>query len=72
MLENLLNIGVRAAFVENMALAYFLGMCSFLAVSKRLETAQGLGLAVIFVLTVTVPLNNLIYQYILAPARWHG
>ncbi len=67
MLENLLNIGVRAAFVENMALAYFLGMCSFLAVSKRLETAQGLGLAVIFVLTVTVPLNNLIYQYILAP-----
>ena len=67
MLEDLLNIIVRAAFVENMALAYFLGMCSFLAVSKRLETAQGLGLAVVFVLTVTVPLNNLIYQYILAP-----
>lgn len=67
MVEDLLNILVRAAFVENMALAYFLGMCSFLAVSKRLETAQGLGLAVVFVLTVTVPLNNLIYQYILAP-----
>ena len=67
MFEDLLNIVVRAAFVENMALAYFLGMCSFLAVSKRLETAQGLGLAVIFVLTVTVPLNNLVYQYILAP-----
>ncbi len=67
MFEDLLNIVVRAAFVENMALAYFLGMCSFLAVSKRLETAQGLGLAVIFVLTVTVPINNLVYQYILAP-----
>ncbi|MFP4173702.1 MAG: NADH:ubiquinone reductase (Na(+)-transporting) subunit E [Candidatus Hydrogenedentota bacterium] len=67
MLEDLLNILVRAVFVENMALAYFLGMCSFLAVSKRLETAQGLGLAVIFVLTVTVPLNNLVYQYVLAP-----
>ncbi len=67
MFEDLLNIVVRAAFVENMALAYFLGMCSFLAVSKRLETAQGLGLAVVFVLTVTVPINNLVYQYILAP-----
>ncbi len=65
MFEHLLGIGVQSAFVENMALAYFLGMCSFLAVSKKVDTAFGLGLAVIFVLTVTVPLNNLFYQYIL-------
>ena len=61
----LINIFLKSAFVENMALAYFLGMCSFLAVSKKVETAMGLGLAVTFVLLVTVPLNNIIYTYFL-------
>ena len=62
-----LNLAVKAIFVENMALAFFLGMCSFLAVSKRVSTALGLGAAVIFVLTVTVPLNNLVFAYALRP-----
>ena len=66
MLEHYLSLAVKAVFVENMALAFFLGMCSFLAVSRKVETALGLGAAVIFVLTVTVPMNNLIYQYLLA------
>ncbi len=65
MVEELANIFVRAVFVENMALAFFLGMCSFLAVSRRVDTAVGLGLAVIFVLAVTVPLNNLAYTHLL-------
>ena len=60
-MEHYLNLAVKAIFVENMALAFFLGMCSFLAVSKRVSTALGLGAAVIFVLTVTVPMNNLVY-----------
>jgi len=66
MLEHYLSLAVKAVFVENMALAFFLGMCSFLAVSRKVETALGLGAAVIFVLTVTVPMNNLIYRYLLA------
>ncbi|MDP6850889.1 MAG: NADH:ubiquinone reductase (Na(+)-transporting) subunit E [Planctomycetota bacterium] len=61
----LFNIFLKSMFVENMALAFFLGMCSFLAVSKKVDTANGLGLAVTFVLIVTVPLNNLIYTYLL-------
>ncbi|RMH03869.1 MAG: NADH:ubiquinone reductase (Na(+)-transporting) subunit E [Planctomycetota bacterium] len=61
----LLNLFVKSVFVENMALAFFLGMCSFLAVSKKVETAMGLGMAVTFVQTVTVPLNNLIYTWLL-------
>jgi len=65
MLEEYLSLATKAIFVENMALAYFLGMCSFLACSKKVETALGLGMAVIFVLTVTVPANNLIYNYFL-------
>lgn len=65
MLEHYLNLGVKAVFIENMALAYFLGMCSFLAVSKKVETALGLGAAVTFVLTITTPLNNLLYDYML-------
>jgi Na+-transporting NADH:ubiquinone oxidoreductase subunit E len=65
MLEHYLSLATKAIFVENMALAFFLGMCSFLAVSKKVETAIGLGFAVIFVLSVTVPLNNLIYTYLL-------
>lgn len=65
MVEHYLNLAVKAIFIENMALAFFLGMCSFLAVSRRVETALGLGSAVIFVLTVTVPMNNLIYNHLL-------
>ena len=64
-MEHLLNIAIRSLFLENMALAYFLGMCSFLACSKKVETAIGLGVAVIFVQTLTVPLNNLILRYLL-------
>ena len=59
MLEHYLSLATKAIFVENMALAFFLGMCSFLAVSKKVETAIGLGAAVIFVLGVTTPLNQL-------------
>jgi len=61
----LVNIFVRSAFIENMVLAYFLGMCSFLAVSKTVRTAFGLGLAVIFVLGITAPLNWIINIYLL-------
>jgi Na+-transporting NADH:ubiquinone oxidoreductase subunit E len=62
-MQEYLNLAVKAIFVENMALAFFLGMCSFLAVSRKVETAIGLGSAVIFVLGITVPMNNLIYNY---------
>ena len=65
MLEHYLSLLVKAIFVENMALAFFLGMCTFLAVSRKVDTAIGLGVAVIFVQTITVPVNNLIYQYLL-------
>lgn len=61
-----LNIFIKSAFIENMILAYFLGMCSFLAVSKTVKTAFGLGLAVIFVLGITMPINWLINTYLLA------
>jgi Na+-transporting NADH:ubiquinone oxidoreductase subunit E len=64
-MEDYLSLAVKAIFVENMALAYFLGMCSFLAVSKKVDTAIGLGVAVVFVLTICTPLNNLVYTYIL-------
>lgn len=65
MLEHYLSLFVRSVFVENMALAFFLGMCTFLAVSKEIDTAKGLGIAVVVVQTITVPVNNLIYNYIL-------
>lgn len=65
MLEQYLNLFVKSVFIENMALAFFLGMCTFLAVSKRVETAVGLGIAVIVVQTITVPVNNLLYQNVL-------
>ncbi|MEE9384954.1 MAG: NADH:ubiquinone reductase (Na(+)-transporting) subunit E [Nannocystaceae bacterium] len=65
MLEHYLSLFAKATFIENMALAFFLGMCSFLAVSKKVDTAMGLGAAVIFVLTVTCPLNNLLYTFLL-------
>lgn len=61
----LFNLFLKATFIENMALAFFLGMCSFLAVSKKVDTAVGLGAAVIFVLAITTPLNNLISTYML-------
>ena len=60
MLEHYLSLATRAIFVENMALAFFLGMCSFLAVSRKVETAIGLGIAVIFVLGITTPLNQIL------------
>lgn len=59
------NIAVKAIFIDNMIFTYFLGMCSFLAVSKKVKTAFGLGMAVVFVLTITVPLNWLIQEYVL-------
>ncbi|OFY62709.1 MAG: NADH:ubiquinone reductase (Na(+)-transporting) subunit E [Bacteroidetes bacterium RBG_19FT_COMBO_42_7] len=64
-MENLLNIFIKSIFVENMIFAFFLGMCSFLAVSKTVKTALGLGIAVIFVLLITVPVNFLVEKYIL-------
>jgi len=64
-MAELLNIFVKSAFVENLALAYFLGMCSYLAVSKTVKTAFGLGLAVIFVLGITMPINWMIENYLL-------
>lgn len=65
MLEHYLSLFVKAVFIENLALAFFLGMCTFLAVSKKVSTAIGLGIAVIVVQTITVPVNNLIYTYLL-------
>jgi Na+-transporting NADH:ubiquinone oxidoreductase subunit E len=62
---DLINIFIRSVFIENMVFAYFLGMCSYLAVSKKVSTAMGLGLAVIFVLGVTCPANYLIQEYLL-------
>ena len=62
-----LSLFVRSIFVDNMIFAYFLGMCSFLAVSKNVKTAAGLGVAVIFVLLVTLPINYLLNKYVLAP-----
>lgn len=64
-LSALISLAVKAVFVENILLAFFLGMCSYLAVSKRVDTAVGLGFAVTFVLTMTVPINWVIYNYVL-------
>lgn len=64
-MENLLNIFVKSIFIDNMIFAFFLGMCSYLAVSKTVKTAMGLGLAVIFVLLMTVPINFLLEKFIL-------
>jgi len=64
-MEHYVNIAIRSIFLENMALAFFLGMCSFLACSKKVETAFGLGVAVVFVQVLTVPLNNLILTHLL-------
>lgn len=64
-MEHYISLFVRSIFVENMALAFFLGMCTFLAVSKKVKTSFGLGVAVIVVLTISVPVNNLIYNNVL-------
>ena len=73
-MENLINIGVRSIFIDNMIFAYFLGMCSFLAISKKVSTAFGLGVAVVFVLGVTVPINWLVQNYVLTAGAlaWLG
>jgi Na+-transporting NADH:ubiquinone oxidoreductase subunit E len=68
----LVNIFIKSAFIENMILAYFLGMCSFLAVSKTVKTAFGLGLAVIFVLGITVPINWLVNTFMLSEGALAG
>jgi Na+-transporting NADH:ubiquinone oxidoreductase subunit E len=69
-----ISLFIQAAFVENLALAFFLGMCTFLAVSKKVETAIGLGTAVVVIQTITVPVNHLIYSFLLAPGAlsWAG
>ena len=73
-MEYYLSLFIRAVFIENMALAFFLGMCTFIAISKKIGAAIGLGIAVIVVQTLTVPLNNLIYTYVLANGAlsWAG
>lgn len=65
MLEQMLSLFVRSIFIQNMALAFFLGMCTFLAISKKISAAIGLGIAVIVVLAITVPVNNLLLAYLL-------
>lgn len=73
-MEELISLFIRAVFVENMALAFFLGMCTFLALSKKVETAIGLGIAVIVVQVITVPVNNLLFNYVLneGALAWAG
>lgn len=73
-MEAYLSLFMKAVFVENLALAFFLGMCTFLAVSKNVKTALGLGIAVIVIQTITVPANNIIYQYLLKEGAlsWAG
>ena len=72
--QELINLFVRSIFIENMIFAYFLGMCSYLAVSKTVKTAVGLGIAVTFVLTITLPVNWLLENYVLKPGAlaWLG
>jgi Na+-transporting NADH:ubiquinone oxidoreductase subunit E len=73
-LEQYLGLFVRAVFIDNMALTFFLGMCTFIAISKKVETAIGLGIAVVVVLGITVPINNLILNYLLRDGAlaWAG
>ncbi|SMH50574.1 NADH:ubiquinone reductase (Na(+)-transporting) subunit E [Maritimibacter sp. HL-12] len=73
-MEDLLSLALKAIFVENLALSFFLGMCTFLAVSKKISIALGLGISVMVVQTITVPANNLILTYLLAPGAlaWAG
>ena len=69
-MTDLAGLFIRSAFVENMPLTLFLGLCTFLALSRRPGTAAGLGVAVIVVMGVTVPVNHLLYQFVLAPGAW--
>jgi Na+-transporting NADH:ubiquinone oxidoreductase subunit E len=73
-MEAYISLFVKAVFIENMALAFFLGMCTFLAISKKVQTAIGLGIAVIVVLTITTPVNNLIFNLLLKEGAltWAG
>lgn len=73
-MEHYLSLFIKAVFVENMALAFFLGMCTFLAISKKIQAATGLGIAVVVVLAITVPVNNLIFNYFLKDGAlaWAG
>ncbi len=73
-MEQYISLAVKAIFVENMALAFFLGMCTFLAISKKVQTALGLGIAVIVVLAITTPVNNLIFNHLLREGAlaWAG
>jgi len=73
-MDDLFTLFIQVVFVENLALSFFLGMCTFLAVSKKVETAIGLGAAVIVVQALTVPINNMIFQYLLKPdaLEWAG
>lgn len=73
-MEAYISLFIKAIFVENLALSFFLGMCTFLAVSKKVTTAFGLGVAVIVVLGISVPVNNIVYHNILAPGAlaWAG
>ena len=73
-MSDLMDLFLRSVFVENLALSFFLGMCTFLAVSRKVETALGVGIAMTVVQTVTVPVNNLIQQWLLAPGAlaWAG
>lgn len=73
-MENLLNIFLKSIFIENMVFAFFFGMCSYIAVSKTVKTAMGLGIAVIFVMIVTVPINYLLNEFLLRPGSltWLG
>jgi len=73
-MEHYLSLFIRSIFIENLALSFFLGMCTFLAVSKKIETALGLGVAVVLVQMLTVPANNLLYQFLLKDGAlaWAG
>ncbi|MDO3384210.1 NADH:ubiquinone reductase (Na(+)-transporting) subunit E [Gilvimarinus algae] len=73
-MEAYISLFVRSIFIDNMALAFFLGMCTFLAISKKIGAAFGLGIAVVVVQTITVPVNNLLYTYVLADGAlaWAG
>lgn len=73
-MEHYISLFIKAVFIENMALSFFLGMCTFIAVSKKVSTAIGLGIAVVVVMAITVPLNNLLYQFLLKDGAlaWAG
>ena len=69
-MEHHISLIIKSIFVENLALSFFLGMCTFLAISKKIETALGLGIAVVVVQVITVPVNNLIFVYVLKEGAW--